>query len=66
MGDFITAQYSLFINVNKITGWQFNGFKQCTAWGRESTEFEEYKEDKFNSFLFKCNLPIFFKTLINL
>lgn len=50
MDDFITAQHSLFINVNKITGWQFNGFKQCTAWGQESTELEEYKEDKFNSF----------------
>lgn len=62
MDDSITAQHSLFINVNKITGWymQFNGFKQCTAWGRESTELEEYKEDKFNSFLFKCNLPIFY------
>lgn len=66
MGDSITAQHSLFINVNKITGWQFNGFKQCTAWGQESTELEEYKEDKFNSFLLKCNVPIFLKTLINL
>lgn len=60
MDDFITAHHSLFINVNKITGWQFNGFKQCTAWGQESTELEEYKEDKFNSFLFKYNLPIFY------